>query len=250
MPGKAVTCAIHQPNLLPRLATLAKIYAADCWVVLDDVQFARRDYQHRCRLAPIGSEEEQQQWLTLPVHLKNGRATVIRDVTLVDAELDRTRVASLLRQFYPRARAGGLDKLIAELDSSLERSQDLVDVAETSTLALLRLVEWPGHHLRSSSVVVRAGRSERLADLTAHVGASRYLCGSGGARYLDEQPFAERGLTVRYFRAPARLRGSRLTGHRLSSVHALASLGAAELGELLRNWAADQRRAAEFSESS
>jgi hypothetical protein len=33
-------CAIHQPNFLPRLSTLAKIYAADVWVVLDDVQFA------------------------------------------------------------------------------------------------------------------------------------------------------------------------------------------------------------------
>jgi hypothetical protein len=241
MPGETVTCAIHQPNLLPRLATLAKIYAADCWIVLDDVQFARRDYQHRCRLAPIGGEQEQQQWLTLPVHLKNGRATAIRDVTLVDAELDRTRVAGVLRQFYPRStRAGRLDKLIAELDSSLQRSKALVDVAEASTLALLHLLEWPGHHLRSSSVAVRAGRSERLADLTAHAGASCYLCGSGGARYLDEQPFAERGLTVKYFRVPAEPPSSQLTGRRLSSVHALASLGAAELGALLRNWAADQ----------
>jgi hypothetical protein len=45
-------CAIHQPNFLPRLSTLAKLYAADTWVILDDVQFTRRDYQHRCYLAP------------------------------------------------------------------------------------------------------------------------------------------------------------------------------------------------------
>ncbi|WP_262505732.1 WbqC family protein [Streptomyces sp. TRM68367] len=44
-------CAIHQPNLFPRLSTLAKLYAADRWIVLDDVQFARRDYQHRARIA-------------------------------------------------------------------------------------------------------------------------------------------------------------------------------------------------------
>jgi hypothetical protein len=41
-------CAIHQPNFFPRLSTLAKLFTADIWVVLDDVQFARRDYQHRC----------------------------------------------------------------------------------------------------------------------------------------------------------------------------------------------------------
>lgn len=35
--------AIHQPNLFPRLTTLAKLFAADYWIVLDDVQFTRRD---------------------------------------------------------------------------------------------------------------------------------------------------------------------------------------------------------------
>jgi hypothetical protein len=52
MPG--LVCAIHQPNFFPRLSTLAKLYAADVWVILDDVQFSRRDYQHRCYL-PAGA---------------------------------------------------------------------------------------------------------------------------------------------------------------------------------------------------
>ncbi|WP_425559178.1 WbqC family protein [Catenulispora yoronensis] len=36
--------AIRQPNLFPRLSTLAKLYASDTRVVLDDVQFNRRDW--------------------------------------------------------------------------------------------------------------------------------------------------------------------------------------------------------------
>ena len=47
-------CAIHQPNFFPRLSTLAKLFTADIWIILDDVQFARRDYQHRCHLASVG----------------------------------------------------------------------------------------------------------------------------------------------------------------------------------------------------
>jgi hypothetical protein len=46
-PDAGGVCAIHQPNLFPRLATLAKLFSPDCWIVLDDVQFARRHYQHR-----------------------------------------------------------------------------------------------------------------------------------------------------------------------------------------------------------
>ena len=28
-------CAVHQPNFFPRLTTLAKLFAADTWIVLD-----------------------------------------------------------------------------------------------------------------------------------------------------------------------------------------------------------------------
>nr|WP_237547102.1 WbqC family protein [Streptomyces sp. SID161] len=48
---RAGVCAIHQPNPSPRLSTLAKLFAADRWIVLTDVQFARRGFQHRARLA-------------------------------------------------------------------------------------------------------------------------------------------------------------------------------------------------------
>ncbi len=53
LPEPGGLCAIHQPNFLPRLTTLAKLFAADYWIVLDDVQFTRRDYQHRARLAAL-----------------------------------------------------------------------------------------------------------------------------------------------------------------------------------------------------
>lgn len=50
-PGTGVRT--DQPNLFPRLTTLAKLFAADTWIILDDVQFTRRDYQHRTRLAAL-----------------------------------------------------------------------------------------------------------------------------------------------------------------------------------------------------
>ncbi|MGC5010117.1 WbqC family protein [Streptosporangium sp. DT93] len=59
-PPYGEVCAIHQPNLFPRLVTLAKLFAADYWIVLDDVQFARRDYQHRARLASLDSSWQPQ----------------------------------------------------------------------------------------------------------------------------------------------------------------------------------------------
>jgi WbqC-like protein family len=95
MPG--LTCAIHQPNFFPRLSTLAKLYAADVWVILDDVQFSRRDYQHRCYLPPAGTALPAR-WLTVPVHLPDGRATLIKDALIADPDLAARHVQGLLRQ--------------------------------------------------------------------------------------------------------------------------------------------------------
>ncbi|MEU0520869.1 WbqC family protein [Streptosporangium sp. NPDC006007] len=79
---------------------------------------------------------------------------------------------------------------------------------------------------RSSDLGARAGRSDRLANLTCTVGATTYLCGTGGAWYLDPWPFATHGLatelfTVPEYGAPRIWRGSRSTtargGRRRSS---------------------------------
>jgi WbqC-like protein family len=90
-------CAIHQPNFLPRLSTLAKLYAADIWVILDDVQFTRRDYQHRCYLTPVADAQLPGRWLTIPVHLPGSRATLIKDALLAEPALTAKRTSAIAR---------------------------------------------------------------------------------------------------------------------------------------------------------
>lgn len=66
LPSPGGLCAIHQPNLFPRLITLAKLFATDYWIVLDDVQFTRRDYQHRTRLVSLDDPSGSPSPLTCP----------------------------------------------------------------------------------------------------------------------------------------------------------------------------------------
>lgn len=191
-------CAIHQPNLFPRPSTIAKLLAADVWVVLDDVQFNARDYQHRARLAPVG-QPMQQQWLTLPVHRPRGRDSTIQEVRLAEPELSAHRLKRMPQQYFGRcphwpAVARLLDA-VAPLVSAGDR---LSDVTQTSVSVVLHALGWPGQIVRSSQFTVRAQRSQRLADLTAAVGATEYLCGTGGVKYLDEESFAQLGIDVRY----------------------------------------------------
>ncbi|MBB1262254.1 WbqC family protein [Streptomyces alkaliterrae] len=222
LPAPGGLCAIHQPNFWPRLTTLAKLFTADYWIVLDDVQFTRRDYQHRARLAAL-DDPSRQQWLTLPTRLPNGRPTFIRDAVLDNPGLARRRTAGMLRQHY------GVSPHWPVLAQALEPVLDAFDtgrtatVAETSTRALLGVLGWNGHILTSSRLPSRPGRSQRLADLAAATGARAYLCGTGGMAYLDHSLFEAHGIAVIPFRPPNLSR--RPSGRRLSALWTLATLG-------------------------
>jgi hypothetical protein len=227
-------CAIHQPNLFPRLSTLAKLYAADRWIVLDSVQFARRDYQHRTRLAAL-DDPDRQQWLTLPTHLPQGRSTLISQARLADTRRTRRTVELLVRQYYGRSHHW--PTIRPSLDTVLDRvdiTDRVADIAETSVRVLFAALGWKGKVLHSSVLPTRPGRSERLADLTALTGGTHYLCGPGGLRYLDAHPFKVLGIRVVPFHTPVE------TGpppwnqaRRITALWALATLGPTALTERL-----------------
>ena len=123
------TCAIHQPNLFPRLSTLAKLYAADVWVVLDDVQLNMRDYQHRTPL--LSPDMRQEQWLSLPVHRPFGRSTRINEALLLDQAKSARRVSELIRQYYGQCRQWpALRPIIDAVAAEVQLSNYLVDTAE------------------------------------------------------------------------------------------------------------------------
>ena len=227
-------CSIHQPNLFPRLSTLAKLFAADRWIVLDDVQFARRDYQHRTRLAAL-DDPTTQQWLTLPTHLPNGRPTLVNQALLVEPRRSRRTVGLLVRQYYGRSCYWPVVREVLEV--VLDRFEDterVADLARTSTVALLTALGWSGEVLEGSAIPTREGRSERLADLVVATGSNYYLCGTGGLRYLDYQPFAVHGITVVPFHTPVDAR-DRLWkwARRVSSLWALSEIGPSELATRL-----------------
>ncbi|GGM78252.1 hypothetical protein GCM10012275_56120 [Longimycelium tulufanense] len=231
------TVAIHQPNVFPRLSTLAKLYAADRWIVLDDVQFARRDYQHRARLAML-DDPHRQQWLSVATHLPRGRSTLIRDAQLAEPVQCRRRVAGLVRQFYGRSRRWkAVQDVLAPVLERFTTTDRTADIAEVSVRALLSSVRWSGEVLHSSVLPSRPGRSQRLASLAAVTGSTTYLCGTGGLRYLETEPFATHRVAVMPFHLPDASSASVWRFAReVSALWALALLGpeelAAELGRL------------------
>ncbi|MGW0802820.1 WbqC family protein [Nonomuraea sp. NPDC002799] len=216
-------CAIHQPNLFPRLATLAKLFTADYWIVLDDVQFARRDYQHRARLTSLDGSREPQ-WLSIATHLPHGRSTSIRGARLADPARCRRRVVQLLADHYRHsAYWPAFKQRLEPVLAAFESTDRLADVTELSTRLLLEEVGWPGCILYSSDLLARGARSQRLADLTWLTGGKAYLCGTGGMRYLDPAAFRVHSIEVLPFQTPTS--GVWTSARQVSAVHALMLVG-------------------------
>ena len=242
-PGPSVTAvAIHQPNLFPRLSTLAKLYAADVRIVLDDVQFTRRDYQHRARLGEI-VDPTRTQWLSLAAHRPVGRSTAIGDVLIAEPGKSRRRLELLVEQYYRHsphwpAVARVVDTTLAAFDATGR----IGAVADASTSALLRELHWAGQTAMSSDLPSGNGRSERLGDLASLVGATTYLCGTGGMRYLEPEYFSGRNIGIIPFRTPAESTGTIwATARTISSLWALATVGPQRLASLLSAVAAFNR---------
>lgn len=188
----------HQTNYLPGCSVIEKIGASDSVIWLDEVQYSKGGWTNRNKL-PSG------QWLTVPI-AKETDGYPINRVRIAN-DYWRGNHIWRLRSVY------GDSPLIDDLCEEIIRPYGLLIGLN---LALLRhllaaagiFLPWHfqshldgGHAVRAVSDSMRTLKpiSERLAMMVAELGGTTYLSGPSGFRYLDETPFSERGIEVRYF---------------------------------------------------
>ena len=80
--GPGVVSA-HQPSYFPWLGLLHKITSSDVYVLMDDVQLADRNYQHRNLFL---RRDGIPRLLTLPISKKGLRKKTIRELPLANSE--------------------------------------------------------------------------------------------------------------------------------------------------------------------
>jgi len=196
--------AIHQPHFLPWLGYLHRMAQADLFVLLDHVQFERRNYQNRTMIRMNG----EARWLSVPVVQRSQKERILEKE--VDNRLDGAKwwaanAFQTLRHAYGRARffgrhAGALHRL---LDTRRERLVDL----NNASLELLRdafAIRTP--LVRSSELAVEGARADLILNVCKATGADTLLAGFGGSRgYLDAEAFARAGVRIAWheFKHPA-----------------------------------------------
>jgi hypothetical protein len=182
--------AIHQPHYLPWLGYLAKWAEADLFVFLDTVQFEKNGWQNRNRI----NTKAGPRWLTVPVRARLGMS--IAEVE-IDTRQDWAR-RHVLAIEHAYARAAYFRDWAAALTRFYDQPwRTLAPLAVASAQWLARSVGITAPaRLASDLSVVATEPTGRLVALCRAVGATVYLAGRDGVRYLDLAQFRAAGIEV------------------------------------------------------
>jgi WbqC-like protein family len=192
-----VIVAAHQPHYLPWIGYLAKVAAADLFVVMDDLQYEDQNFQNRNRV----KFNHGAIWLTVPLE-RGAQSDLIRDKRIANGGSPRQhwqrRHFETLRIHYQGAPFW--KRYEPELRDVYARSWTHLWELD---LHLLRLhLRWLGIDtpvLLASSLGLSGHKTDRLQALCSAVGADAYLSGGGGSRgYLDVAQLQAAGVRVQW----------------------------------------------------
>lgn len=186
--------AIAQPTYLPWLGYFDLIDQADCFVLLDHVQFEKQSWQQRNRIkGPAGL-----QWLTVPVAFRGRLGQSILDVSIREPQFWKTHLRAIELSYR---RSPHFDRYFPALSKILEEHADsLVDLNLHAIDWLCQLLGVSTKRVRSSEMGAEGKRSELLVNICRQLGADHYLSPLGSSVYLLEEMncFSAAAIAVRF----------------------------------------------------
>ncbi len=184
-------CAIHQPQYLPWLGYFDKMSRADVFVLLDNVQFKKNEWQNRNRIRT--SNDEGWQWLTVPVCHEFGQN--INEVKIKPTVDWRSQHQRAFEANY--ARAPYFKSFWPEIRSLYEKEWLILgDLNIASVQLLARLLGIKTRIVIASDLSVSAVRTQRLIDICRAVDCGTYLAGAGAEDYMDFDLFQASGIKM------------------------------------------------------
>jgi len=184
--------AIHQPNFFPWLGYFYKIYKADIFIFLDNVQFSRGSYTNRTLI----KAKNDKKWLTVPVKAKLG--TLINQVIIYNEKNWKRSHIEIIKLFYKNAPYfKEIFPLIEEI-YFFKNWKYLVDLNEYFILKIAKILNLNKRIVKASDLNINGKSTELLVKLVKAVGGTTYLSGIGGKKYIDEELFRKENIKLIY----------------------------------------------------
>ncbi len=222
---------VEQPNYLPWIGYFDLIAQSDVWVWYDDVQYTRRDWRNRNRVAGAGEPV----WLTIPVRSRGRYEQPIREVE-IDYERPWARKhLETVRHCY--GAAPFFEPVYETLRGALEKEHRLLaDLTIGLNEALCGLLGLRTRFLRGSGLDgIEGDKQERLIRICRRLGGTAYLSGPAARDYIQPELFRDAGIGLRYivYDYPPYERGAQRFIPNLSILDPLAWLGPGEAAAFL-----------------
>ena len=182
--------AVHQPQYLPWLGYFDKISRADIFVLLDNVQFKKNEWQNRNKIKTA----KAWQWLTVPVRYKYPQ--LINEVTINDTVRWQHKQRQAILSNYSKApHHGYLDDFFEDIFSRSWGSISQLNITVVERLVKVLGIDTPLFVVSELGEFPQAP-DERLIAITRYFRGDTYLAGKGGSQYMDLQEYRKHGIDV------------------------------------------------------
>lgn len=180
---------IHQPQYLPWLGYLDKIDKADVFVLLDNVQFKKNEWQNRNRIKTA----QGWQWITVPVLYRFPEK--INEVRINNREnWSRKHLQALITNY---AKSTYFDNYKSFFEDIFSRRWDrLVDINIEIIKFLINALGLKTRLVMASDLKLREEPTERLIDICKTFNGNKYLAGKDGNKYMNVELFDKEGIEI------------------------------------------------------
>jgi hypothetical protein len=186
------TVGIIQSNFLPWRGYFDFIREVDTFIILEDVQYTKRDWRNRNRLR---STDGRTQWLSVPVVAH--RNTKIDEATIDHQQGWPGKTIGFLEHNY--GKAPYFNKYFGEIKSILQ--SDVRLLADLNFQLIKAICGWLNIEtelLRSSKLASAGVREAKLISLVKSVNGSKYLSGPAAKDYIIEDNWRDNHIELAY----------------------------------------------------
>ena len=185
--------AIHQPEHLPWLGFFNKMANADEFIVLDNVQYCKRNFQNRNRILVNGVGT----YISVPVELEKYREKTIADMEIYSDSVVPWKSKYLKMIEYNYKHHPFFGEYFPFFEDLVEK--DITNLCQFN----MEIIQFFAQQLQivtkivmASSLAPQGRKSDLILDISKRAGANVYLSGSAGRNYMDLPKYYEDGVEV------------------------------------------------------
>jgi hypothetical protein len=192
---------IVQSNYIPWRGYFDFINSVDTFVLLDTVQYTKRDWRSRNQI----KTSEGLHWLSIPVDTKGKFNQKICEVRVSDETWSRKHWKTISQSYKKANCFSEVSGLFATIYEEISTYKFLTEINFHFISSICKFLGIDTKILFAIDVAYAndfEDKSQRLLEICRALKATTYLSGSAAKDYLDEKLFNQSGISVEWLKYP------------------------------------------------